>query len=52
MLYTLLDVTLAEFRSNILKLVGLDRVFQPKLFQGGSVIGSSVEGISVELRVR
>lgn len=52
MIYTLLDVTLAEFRSNILKLVEPERVFQPKLFRGGSVMGPSVEGIGVELRVR
>jgi hypothetical protein len=42
-MYTLLEVTLAEFRCNILKLVKPNRVLQQKLFRGGSVLGSSAE---------
>jgi hypothetical protein len=52
MIFTLLDITLDEFRCNILKLVKPDRVLQSKLFRGRSVVGSSAEWISVELRVR
>jgi hypothetical protein len=52
MIYTLLDITLADLRCNILKLIKPEQFLEPQSFRGGNVIGSVAEWISVELRVR